>query len=142
MEKLLLQRAEGEAVEGRKRAQHGAFYPSPSEITAKTVENPVGGDYCSDLNSTGERTFIHRFKGKIVCEMTVSADRGILSARWSRRPKPSPRFFREYLSWQREVLQAVADESGRSIIQLVQVGPTRWTRLTATPRKQGGGHRC
>lgn len=83
---------------------------------------------------TEKKTFVHRFKGGIACEMTVSPKLGIRSANWSRRPKMTGGFFREYLRWQRQVIESLANDSGQSIAQMVQVGPDRWTMLSARPQ--------
>lgn len=80
-----------------------------------------------------KRTFVHRFSGGIVCRMTVTAAGPVCE--WSKRPKMTRRFRAEYRAWQHQVMQTVADETGKRILQMVETRPGKWEALTVEPRK-------
>jgi hypothetical protein len=76
------------------------------------------------------RTFRHRFKGGITCELAVdlgklsAGETGYLCCEWSARPKP--RVIPEYRRWILSVWQLVADETGGTIMELLQVERHLW----------------
>jgi hypothetical protein len=83
------------------------------------------------MNATSRvRTFRHRFKGGITCELAVDLERiaakatGPMRCEWSAKPKP--RVIAEYRRWILSVWQLVADETGGTIMELLQVERHLW----------------
>jgi hypothetical protein len=83
------------------------------------------------MNATSRvRTFRHGFKGGITCELAVDLDRlsagetGYLRCEWSGQPKP--RVIAEYRRWILSVWQLVTDETGGTIMELLQVERHLW----------------
>jgi hypothetical protein len=76
------------------------------------------------------RTFGHRFRGGVTCELTIDLDRltvkapGYLHCEWSHQPKP--RIVPEHRRWILSVWQHVADEAGIKTMELLQVKRNPW----------------
>jgi hypothetical protein len=90
------------------------------------------------MNATScVRTFRHRFKGGITCELAVDLDRlaaratGPMRYEWSEGPKP--RVIPEYRRWILSVWQHIADETGLKLMELLQVKRRVWEAWVFEP---------
>jgi hypothetical protein len=85
--------------------------------------------------------FIHRFTRSIICEVRVDDDppaKGkthTLNFVWSRFPKPTPRFARQYVAWICSINQILADRWSMKLMHCVEVGPDIWEFWLFEPGK-------
>jgi hypothetical protein len=90
------------------------------------------------MDASNIRVFRHRFRGGIVCEMTVDLEKlrnreaEHLRCEWSKRPS-SKRIIPEYRRWILSVWQRVSDETGLKTMELLQTKARLWEVWTFSP---------
>jgi hypothetical protein len=103
------------------------------------TQPPTPSKGISANSSSGIRTFRHRFKGGITCEVRINLDKirnrqsGIQCYEWSRKPKL--RVIPEYRRWMLEVYRQIADETGLKIMEAMQVKACLWELWSFEPRQ-------
>lgn len=92
------------------------------------------------------QTYIHRFSNGLTVQATIDsanvmrADRGAINFYWNRTPTRAENdaLQEEYIAWKNIVMQRVANETGKRILDLVQVGPNSWLPRAFEPQAGRG----
>ena len=85
------------------------------------------------------RTFRHRFRGGVTCEIRTDLDKlrarqlGYLRCEWSRNP--GRRVIPEYRRWILSVWQRVSNETGLKTMEMLQVKARLWEIWVFEPGK-------
>lgn len=81
-----------------------------------------------------KNTYTHRFTGNVVCTFTIDAEKltsgraDMVDCHWSRMIEPHERsgIFREYLQWKESIMQDMANRSGKTMLEVVEVKKGVW----------------
>jgi hypothetical protein len=81
-----------------------------------------------------KHTYSHRFTGDIVCTFTIDTERltagraDMVDCLWSRKIEVHERvaIFHEYLQWKEAIMQDMANRSGKTMLEVVEVKRGVW----------------